>query len=62
MGNDLCDRITLIRSIQKLEGDVQCYATAPELCGRQDCCWRTYCLAESPPETMRPGGPYLPAK
>jgi hypothetical protein len=36
----------LIRSIQKAEGNFECYGTADEYCDQMECCFRTSCLDE----------------
>jgi hypothetical protein len=40
------DLIHLIRSIQRLEGNPDCFRSAIQNCGRVDCAWRIYCLKE----------------
>jgi hypothetical protein len=37
----------LIRSIQRIEGNPDCFDTAGEYCDRYDCQWRCYCLIKS---------------
>ncbi len=39
--------LRLIRSIQRIEGNPDCFGAAGEYCDRLDCKWRCYCL-ESP--------------
>ena len=34
----------LIRSIQRAEGDPDCFRRLKEGCDKMDCCWREYCL------------------
>jgi hypothetical protein len=34
----------LIQSIQRIEGNPDCFGTAGEVCDRLDCQWRCYCL------------------
>jgi len=36
----------LIQSIQRIEGNPDCFGTAGGYCDRQDCKWRGYCLKE----------------
>jgi|GEM_PF-2690985 len=36
----------LIRSIQRIEGNPDCYGTASGACDRLDCQWRCYCLGK----------------
>lgn len=44
MGEDFCDLVGLIRSLQRLEGQPDCFGTADESCGKTECAWREYCL------------------
>ncbi len=44
MGEDFCDLVGLIRSLQRLEGHPDCFGTAGEFCGKTECAWREYCL------------------
>jgi hypothetical protein len=41
---DFLDLVTLIRSIQRAEGNPDCFRKAQGDCDRQDCSWRRYCL------------------
>ena len=36
----------LIQSVQRLEGNPDCYGKADKKCDRMDCSWREYCLEE----------------
>ncbi|MDH3357616.1 MAG: hypothetical protein OET81_09730 [Desulfobacteraceae bacterium] len=36
----------LIRSIQHIEGNAECFGKADGNCDREDCLWREYCLKE----------------
>jgi hypothetical protein len=36
----------LIRSLQRIEGNPDCFQRAAGQCERMDCAWRIYCLAE----------------
>lgn len=36
----------LIRSVQLLEGNPDCFGKADGHCDREDCLWRNYCLKE----------------
>jgi hypothetical protein len=36
----------LIRSVQHIEGNPECFGKAGENCDRVDCFWREYCLKE----------------
>ncbi|MDY6881598.1 MAG: hypothetical protein V2J25_05350 [Desulfatiglans sp.] len=38
------DITRLIRSIQRMEGNPDCFRRAGESCGNSDCAWREYCL------------------
>jgi hypothetical protein len=40
--------INIIRSMQRLEGNPDCFGTANGHCDRLDCAWRVYCLEKSP--------------
>jgi hypothetical protein len=41
------DIIRLIRSVQGMEGNPECFATAVDGCDRLECLWREYCFKES---------------
>jgi hypothetical protein len=41
---DYCDITALIRSIQRAEGNPDCFGRAGVKCNRLDCAWRDYCL------------------
>jgi hypothetical protein len=36
----------LIQSIQRIEGNTDCFGKSDENCDREDCHWREYCLME----------------
>jgi len=40
------DLVNLIRSIQRAEGNVDCYRRGRQQCDRLDCVWRDHCLME----------------
>jgi len=40
------DLARLIRSIQRAEGNADCFQRL-DSCGEKDCCWRPYCLNKS---------------
>ena len=40
------DLVNLVRSIQRAEGDIDCYRSGLRPCGRLDCAWRDHCLKE----------------
>jgi hypothetical protein len=42
----LPDLSRLIQSIQRIEGNPDCFGTAGGYCDRLDCQWRGYCLKE----------------
>ena len=44
MAEDFCDLARLIRSIQRLEGNPDCFGTALDSCEQALCEWREYCL------------------
>jgi len=50
MGNEksknYLDIITLIRSIQRAEGNPDCFLRGKTDCDRMDCAWRPYCLGK----------------
>jgi len=45
--NNFPELTRLIRSIQKIEGNPDCFETIDEDCDHLDCAWREYCLNES---------------
>jgi hypothetical protein len=38
------DLTSLIRSIQLIEGNPECFGKSDGNCDREDCLWREYCL------------------
>jgi hypothetical protein len=44
LGENFCDLIRLIRSIHRIEGNPDCFATAENTCEQSGCAWREYCL------------------
>jgi hypothetical protein len=38
------DLAHFIRSMQRIEGNRDCFGKAKEQCDQTDCCWRLYCL------------------
>lgn len=46
------DLTVLIKSIQRMEGNPDCFRNANGHCDRLDCAWRKYCLEE--PEALLP--------
>jgi len=42
--NNLPDITHLIRSIQRIEGNPDCFGKADGNCDQTDCFWREYCL------------------
>ena len=40
----LLDITTLIRSIQRSEGNIDCFQTGRVECPEKDCIWRVHCL------------------
>jgi hypothetical protein len=45
--NDFLDITALIRSIQRVEGNFDCFSRAKEYCDQSACCWRPYCLEKN---------------
>jgi len=45
------DLVNLVRSIQRAEGNIDCYRGGRQQCDRMDCAWRDHCL-------KAPEGPY----
>ncbi len=43
-GSQTVDLCRLIRSIQHIEGNPDCFGRSDGSCDRTDCCWRSYCL------------------
>jgi len=43
---NLADTTNLVRSIQRAEGNPDCFQKADGYCDRLDCSWRRYCLRE----------------
>lgn len=46
------DLAHVIQSIQRIEGNPDCFGTAEKNCDRGDCLWREYCLKKAPPEPV----------
>jgi len=40
------DLVNLVRSIQRAEGNIDCYRRGPQQCDRVNCVWRDHCLKE----------------
>jgi hypothetical protein len=47
---DHVDIVNLVRSIQRAEGNIDCYRTGRKDCERLSCVWRAHCLKE--PESV----------
>ena len=47
LSNNLPDITRLVRSVQRIEGNPDCFGKADGNCDRLDCAWREYCLKES---------------
>ena len=45
--DNLPDITRLIRSVQRIEGNPDCFGKADGNCDRLDCAWREYCLKET---------------
>jgi len=41
---NFCDLVRLIRSLQRLEGNPDCFGTVENSCERTECAWREHCL------------------
>jgi hypothetical protein len=48
------DLVNLIRSIQRAEGNLDCYRRGRQGCDRMDCAWRDHCL-KTPEEPYKVG-------
>jgi hypothetical protein len=46
--NDFLDITALIRSIQRIEGNFDCFRRTDGYCDQLDCYWRPYCLGKKP--------------
>jgi hypothetical protein len=44
-GHSLLDMTAMIRSLQRSEGEEDCYRRGRGICGRMGCPWRRYCLS-----------------
>lgn len=51
MKNDFFDLTNLIRSVQRAEGNPDCFGGGQGHCDRLDCAWRRYCLEKPRDET-----------
>jgi len=49
MKNDFLDITELIRSIQRADGNVDCFRRSEGFCDQLDCPWRRYCLENQEP-------------
>ena len=45
--NIFLDITALIRSLQRSEGNIDCFRTGKADCDMLDCAWRMYCLTKS---------------
>ena len=43
---DSVDITALIRSVQRTEGNPDCFRRSEGYCGQMDCAWRPYCLED----------------
>jgi hypothetical protein len=55
MEDDPVDLTHLIRSIQRTEGQSDCFGTAEWHCNHIDCAWRKYCLKDSREHSVEDG-------
>jgi hypothetical protein len=44
---DIPDLTHIIRSIQRIEGNPDCFGTADSMCEHRECPWREYCLKKT---------------
>jgi hypothetical protein len=56
LNEDYLDVDLLIRSLQRAEGNPDCFRRVPGGCEEIDCCWRPYCL-EEPQGAIGSGSP-----
>ena len=49
------DIILLIRSIQRIEGNPDCFRRGMDSCDQMDCAWRKYCLEYEDELPLFPG-------
>lgn len=52
---DFLDRVALIRSIQRAEGNPDCFRKAQGGCDQFDCTWRKFCVEEAQKYPLEPG-------
>ena len=45
--NDFLDITALVRSLQRTEGNPDCFRRKGNQCDREDCSWRKYCLEDN---------------
>ncbi len=45
--NNFLDITALVRSLQRSEGNIDCFRTGNADCDMLDCAWRMYCLTKS---------------
>jgi len=50
------DLVHIIRSVQRLEGNPDCFGTAYNTCSRRDCAWFEYCQEEVKKAQLINGG------
>ncbi|MBI5590123.1 MAG: hypothetical protein HY881_06530 [Deltaproteobacteria bacterium] len=55
-GGKFLDLSRFIRSIQRIEGNPDCFGTADGYCDRLDCQWRGYCLDETKNQLITENG------
>ena len=56
MKKNFLDITELIRSIQRAEGNVDCFRRPQGICDRLDCAWRRYCLETQEPVFFEKNG------
>jgi len=50
------DLVKLIRSIQRAEGNIDCYGRSRLQCERMNCAWRDHCLMAPGEQSTAPDG------
>jgi len=56
VGQDFLDITELVRSLQRTEGNEDCFRRGHQNCEQTDCAWRTYCLAPEAGLPVKPDG------
>ena len=53
---DYVDLVNLVRSIQRAEGNIDCYGKGWQQCERTNCAWRDHCLMAPGEKSTSPIG------